>query len=187
MKILKFFKRLERWEYYHPSSFWACMLIGYFGFTILFNHQLSFSKNSFQSQIVIEEIRGGRQEQREVINSVNNLTKKKIKEMQFKYFPDFESRIAMEKQQAIIYQKAVRKIREHQRLFPLLNNHQKWLTAEEESTINYFHGTGFYAKLQDPKTPPNIFDTRKTFLKKMENPDMRKKFLETYNRENTIE
>ena len=67
--------------------------------------------------------------------------------MQFKYFPDFESRIAMEKQQAIIYQKAVRKIREHQRRFPLLNNHQKWLTSEEESTINYFHGTGFYAKL----------------------------------------
>jgi hypothetical protein len=185
MKILKFLKRLEKWEYYDPSSFWACILIGYFGFTTLFNHQLSFSNHS---QIVIEEVRGGGQEQREVINSVNNLTKKKnFKEMQFKYFPDFESRIAMEKQQAIIYQKAVRKIREHQRLFPFLNNHQKWLTDEEKSTINYFHGTGSYAKLQDPKTPPNIFDTRKTFLKKMENPDMRKKFLETYNRENPIE
>ena len=111
----------------------------------MFNHQASFSKNSFESQIVV---RGGGQDQREVINSVNNLTKKKnFKEMQFKYFPDFESRIAMEKQQAIIYQKAVRKIREHQRLVPLLNNPQKWLTAEEKSTINYFHGTGFYAKL----------------------------------------
>lgn len=107
--------------------------------------------------------------------------------MQFKSVPDFESRIAIEKQQAIIYQKAVRKIREHQRLFPLLNNHQKCLTAEEEFAINYFHGTGFYAKLQDPKTPPNIFDTRKTLKKKMENPDMRTKFLETYNRENPIE
>jgi hypothetical protein len=94
---------------------------------------------------------------------VNNLTKKKyFKEMQFKRFPDFESRISMEKQQAIIYQKRVRKVREHQRLFPLLNNHQQWLTAEEKSVINYFHGTGFYAKLQDPKTPPNLFDTRKT-------------------------
>lgn len=44
----------------------------------------------------------------------------------------------------------------------LLNNHQQWLTIEEKSVINYFHGTGFYAKLQDPKTPPNLFDTRKT-------------------------
>lgn len=76
MKILRFFKLLESWEYYHPSSFWACILIGYFGFTTSFNHQPSFSKNSFQSQIVIEEIRGGGQEQREVTNSVNNLTKK---------------------------------------------------------------------------------------------------------------
>ena len=93
----------------------------------------------------------------------------------------------MEKQQAIIYQKRVKKIREHQKLFPLLNNHQQWLTIEEKSAINYFHGTGFYAKLQDPKTPPNLFDTRKTLKKKMEDRDMRKKFLETYNRENTIE
>ncbi len=132
-------------------------------FTILFNHQPSFPENSSQSQIVIEEIRGGGQEQREVIYSVNNLTKKKyFKEMQFKRFPDFESRISMEKQQAIIYQKGLRKVREHQRLFPLLNNHQQWLTAEEKSAINYFHGTGFYSKLQDPKTPPNLFDTRKT-------------------------
>ena len=53
--------------------------------------------------------------------------------------------------------------------------------------INYFHGTGIYAKFQDPEIPPNILDTRKTFLKKMENQDMREKFLETYNRVNSIE
>jgi len=60
--FLKFFKFLERWEYYHPSSFWACMLMVYFGFTTLFNHLFTFSKNSFQSQIVIEKVIGGRQQ-----------------------------------------------------------------------------------------------------------------------------
>ena len=74
-----------------------------------------------------------------------------------------------------------------------LHQFEKWeelLTChfyEEKSSIDYFHGTGIYAKFQDPKTPPNILDTRKTFLKKMENQDMREKFLETYNRVNSIE
>ena len=188
MDVLKFLKSLERWEYYNPRSFWAFIFIGYFGFTTLFNNLPSFSKNPSQAQVVIEEVRAGGQQQPEVINSVNNLAKKKyFKEMQFKHFPDFESRISMEKQQAIIYQKALKKVKEYQRLFPLLNNYQKWLTDEEKSSIDYFHGTGIYATLQDPRTPPNILDTRKTFLKKMENQDMCEKFLETYNRVNSIE
>ena len=60
--------------------------------------------------------------------------------MLVKHFPDFESRVSLEKQQAVIYRKAVRKIREHQRISPLLKNHQKWLTDEEKSSIDYFHG-----------------------------------------------
>jgi len=177
----KFFKTLERWEYYHPSSFWVCIISVYFCFNLP-----SFPNNPSQAQVVIEKIRAGGQQ--EGINSVDNLAKKKyFKEMQVKHFPDFESRASLEKQQAIIYQKAVKKIKEYQRISPLLNNYQKWLTAEEKSSIDYFHGTGIYAKFQDPKTPPNILDTRKTFLKKMENQDMREKFLETYNRVNSIE
>jgi len=93
----------------------------------------------------------------------------------------------MEKRQAVIYHKALKKIKGYQRISPLLKNHQKWLTTEEKSSIDYFHGTGIYAKLQDPKTPSNIFDTRTSFLKKMEYQDMREKFLETYNRVNPIE
>ena len=192
--FLRFLKGLERWEYSNPKSFWACVITGYFGFTVLFNPALSFSENSFKSQTIIEKVRAGGQKEPEVISSENNLAKKKyFKEMQFKHFPDFESRVSMEKRQAIIYQKAVKKIKECQRLFPFLNKSQiltesqKWITAEEKSAMNYFHGTGIYAKFQDPKTPPNVFDTRKTFLKKMENRDMRKKFLETYNRVNSIE
>ena len=53
--------------------------------------------------------------------------------------------------------------------------------------MDYFHGTGIYAKFQDSKTPPNVLDTRKTFLKKMEDKKMREKFLESYNRKNSIE
>lgn len=86
-----------------------------------------------------------------------------------------------------IYQKAVKKIKQYQRLFPLLNNYQKLLTDEEKSAIDYFHGTGIYANFQDCKVPPNINYTRKTFLKKMINKDMCEKFLETYNRVNSIE
>ena len=107
--------------------------------------------------------------------------------MLVRHFPNFESRASLEKQQARIYQKAVKKIKEYKRVFPLLNNYQKCLTAEEKLSIDYFHGTEIYAKFQDPKTPPNLFDTRETFLKKMENEDMLEKFLETYNRVNSIE
>lgn len=72
-------------------------------------------------------------------------------------------------------------------LYPLLNNHEKWLTKEEKSAIDYFNGKGIYKKWQDPQTPPNLLDTRKSFLKKMENKKMRDKFLECYNLEHPIE
>ena len=45
---------------------------------------------------------------------------------------------------------------------------------------------GIYKKYQDPKISPNLFDTRQTFLKKMEDQEMREKFLENYNRLNPI-
>ena len=63
----------------------------------------------------------------------------------------------------------------------MLNNYQKLLTAEEKSAIDYFRGTGIYTKFQDPNIPSTIYDTRESFLKKMENKEMRKKFLESYN------
>ena len=79
----KFFKSLERWEYYDPSSFWVCSISVYLCFTTLSNHLLSFSKNPSQAQVVIEEVRSGGQQQHEVINSVaNSVKKKKFKEMQ---------------------------------------------------------------------------------------------------------
>ena len=58
----------------------------------------------------------------------------------------------------------------------------KLLTPEEKDAFDYFRGTGFYQSHQDVTTPPNIFDTRDTFLKKMQNFEMRNKFLNTYNK-----
>jgi hypothetical protein len=55
------------------------------------------------------------------------------------------------------------------------------LTPEEQDTFNYFSSTGFYKNYQSPKTSPNIFDTRESFLKKMNNPEMRTNFLNSYN------
>ena len=69
----------------------------------------------------------------------------------------------------------------------MLENHERWLTKEERSAIDYFHGKGIYKKWQHFQTPPNLLDTRKSFLKKMENKKMRDKFLECYNREHFIE
>jgi hypothetical protein len=186
--LRKFFKYLKQWEKYEPSNFWFCTIglssIVYFSFGAL----SPASEVPCQSQAVVLQLRSGCQQQHEVTNSVDNLAKKEyFRKMLVKHFPDFESRASLEERQAIIYQKAVKKITEYRKISPLLKNYQKWLTAEEKSSIDYYHGTGIYAKFQDPKTSPNIQDTRKTFLKKMENQEMREKFLETYNRLNSIE
>jgi hypothetical protein len=184
--LRKFFKYLKQWEKYEPSNFWFCTIglssIVYFSFGAL----SPASEVPCQSQAVVVQLRSGCQQQHEVTNSVDNLAKKEyFRKMLVKHFPDFESRASLEERQAIIYQKAVKKITEYRKISPLLKNYQKWLTAEEKSSIDYYHGTGIYAKFQDPKTSPNIHDTRKTFLKKMENQEMREKFLETYNQLNS--
>ena len=64
-----------------------------------------------------------------------------------KHFPDSEARLSMEKQQAIIYYKAAKKLKEYKKFHPLLKNPEKWLTDEEKSAINYFHGRGDLQKI----------------------------------------
>ena len=54
-------------------------------------------------------------------------------------------------------------------------------TKEELDAIDYFRGTGFYARQQDPKMKPNIYDTRQSFLLKMHDDQMRNGFLNTIN------
>lgn len=54
------------------------------------------------------------------------------------------------------------------------------LIPEEQDTSNYFSRTGFYKTYQSPETSPNIFDTRESLLKKMNNREMRTNFLNSY-------
>ena len=68
-----------------------------------------------------------------------------------------------------------------------MNVNSKFLTEEEKSARDYFHGKGIYKKYQDFKTPPNIFDTRQSLIKKMKDKNVLKKYLETYNRRYPIE
>ena len=56
-------------------------------------------------------------------------------------------------------------------------------TKKELDAIRYFNGTGFYSYYQDLRTPPNIYDTRLSFLLKIKkNEKMRENFLRNYNR-----
>jgi hypothetical protein len=77
--------------------------------------------------------------------------------------------------------------KEYKKLSPLLKNHEKWLTDEEKFAIDFFEGRGICKKHQDPTIPPNLLDIKQTFLKTMEDPEMRQKFLENYNLLNSIE
>ncbi len=76
----------------------------------------------------------------------------------------------------------MRKTKEIQRVRALRNT--RYYTKEELDAIDYFHVAGIYAIFQDPKTKPNIFDTRKTFLLKMHNDELRTEFLNSLNRRN---
>jgi hypothetical protein len=109
-----------------------------------------------------------------------------FQEMLARHFPDWDKRLSVEKEQAIIYNKAIKKLKANKNFNPLLENTEKGLTDEEKFSLDYFYGRGICEKLQDPKTSPNIYDTRQTFLKKMENQEMRQKFLESYNQRNPI-
>ena len=55
------------------------------------------------------------------------------------------------------------------------------ISTKGMDAMDYFQGTGFYARQQDPKTKPNIFDTRQSFLLKMHDDQMRTDFLNSFN------
>jgi hypothetical protein len=55
---------------------------------------------------------------------------------------------------------------------------------EKQDAINYFQSTGFYKEQQNPKTKPNIFDIRQSFLMKLHDKKLRDKFLDSFNRMN---
>ena len=86
----------------------------------------------------------------------------------------------LSEKQEKLYESALRKEREAKRI---RHKPDSLHTKEELDAINYFKGTGFYGKHQDPK--PNIFDTRQTFLLKIDDSKLRENFLNSFNRDNT--
>ena len=92
-----------------------------------------------------------------------------------KHFPDWEGRIDFQRKQEKFYKSAIKKQSELRRIKAMDKRNR--YTREELDAIDYFKGTGFYARQQDPKTKPNIYDTRQSFLVKMHDDQMRNDFL----------
>ena len=86
-------------------------------------------------------------------------------------FPDWPERVDYQKKQEKFLQSGRKKLREGNRLRMKIK-----LTPEEQEAFDYFNGTGFYENYQNP----NIFDTRQSFLLKMEDPEVRTTFLNSY-------
>lgn len=100
-----------------------------------------------------------------------------------KTFPDSEAQMNYQKKQKELYKLAIKKQSELKRL----RISSGFYTKEELDAIDYFHGKGFYAKEQDPNVKPNMFDTRQSFLIKMHNPVMRKNFIKSLKRLNSLD
>jgi hypothetical protein len=175
---------LERSERNYPRIFWLCTsLLGFF----IFHEPVTTSS---QSQLVIEQVHilrgaGSKSNSSSFVTSIC-LSKRKNFDPAFhrrlaKHFPDWSGRMTFQKKQEGFYKSAMQKKREALRL-RLKENFNR--TSEEQDAVDYFNGTGIYAKLQDIKTKPNIFDTRQSFLRKMHDPIALDNFLDSFNRIN---
>ena len=182
LKFLKFIGYfLERSERNYPRIFWFCSLL----IALLFNFSQSQIVDEVRFQrtqplIVIEKKTasilainsGGEGSKRKFGSFVvqTGLGKRKKFNIVFhrrleQHFPDWEERMNYQKKQEEFYKSAMRKESELKRL--RIKDTSKFYTKQELDAIDYFHGTGFYKKYQDPAMKPNIFDTRQTFLFKM--------------------
>ena len=104
---------------------------------------------------------------------------KHSRDLLLKHFPDWQERIDFEYHQSKLYLSGIKRIEETKRIRVLAIR----LTPEEQYAFDYYAGKKFYIYYQNLDTPQNIFDTRMTFLLKMEkNPEMLEKFLNSLNR-----
>jgi len=81
-------------------------------------------------------------------------------------FPDWPERIIYQKKQEKFYKSTQAKLQESRKIRIPDKFVGKLLTVAEKDALDYFNGTEFYKKYQNPKTLPNIFDTRQSFLLK---------------------
>jgi len=191
--VLLFANLLEQWEKENTSIFWGVTLL----FAITFS---SFDEVHFRtaetpaaiqknvSQVLLINSGSGGSESK-YGNSVlqTGLGKRKKFNIVFhrrleQHFPDWKTRMAYQEKQEKFYKSAIKKRKEIKRL-RLLDN-KSYYTSQELDAMNYFHGTGFYQKQQDPEVKPNIFDTRQSFLRKMHDPIALDNFLDSFNRIN---
>ena len=95
-----------------------------------------------------------------------------------KHFPDWEERMNYQKKQEKFYRSGKNRIAEGKRCKVKIE-----LTKQEKDAFDYLNGQNFYKYYQSLETPPNIFDTRQSFLLKIEkNENMRENFLKSYNK-----
>ena len=100
------------------------------------------------------------------------------REMLRKHFPDWEERMDYQKKQKKIYRSGLARIAETKRVRVKFKP-----TKQEQDAFDYFNGQNFYKYYQSLETPPNIYDTRWSFLLKVEkNKNIRENFLKSYNR-----
>jgi len=137
---------------------WTCKPISY--------QDLVRNKSIREKTIVLT---GGQQDSR----GKSSIGKKILLE---KLFPDWPERVDFQNKQQKFFKSGRKKQISAKRVRKRIQ-----LTPEEQDAFNYFSSTGFYKNYQSPKTSPNIFDTRESFLKKMNNPEMRTNFLNSYN------
>ncbi|MFT6843772.1 MAG: hypothetical protein ACJASR_002556 [Psychroserpens sp.] len=165
-RLVKILRRLE-----NSGIFWLSIsLLGFF----LFSDPI---KSPSQSKIVLEQVRGGTKDLEKVKN-FDPTFHRRLKQA----FPDWTERMDYQKKQEEFYKSAMRKKKEIERIRVLPNT--RYYTNEELDAIDYFHGTGIYATFQNPKTKPNIFDTRNRFLLKMHDDKLRNEFLNSLNSRN---
>lgn len=84
----------------------------------------------------------------------------------------------IKKKQEKIYRSALARIAEAKRVRVKFKPNK-----QEQDAFDYFNGQNFYKYYQSLETPPNIYDTKWSFLLKVEkNKNMRENFLKSYNR-----
>lgn len=118
------------------------------------------------------------------LNKMSIQVAQKIKrDMLKKHFPDRAERIYYKDKQEKNYRSALNKIAESNKLKVKIK-----LTTQEQDALDYFNGENFYSHYQSLETQPNIFDTRSSFLLKVEkNQKMREDFLKAYKQRQSVD
>lgn len=96
-----------------------------------------------------------------------------------KHLPDWDGRMNYQKKQEKHYKVAMKKQKELRKL--RIQDKPTNYTKQELDAMDYFSGTGFYTKHQDPSVRPNIFDSRQSLVIKMHDEEMRDNFLNSFN------